>query len=297
MLACMAVIRGSVIHLVVIISPVHVMQAGAHFAMLPTTVVRECIASRLWAAKDKDSLLAMMQTSRELRLVVSSFISEAEVENVASDMQTFPRHATIRTLDLWMQPAKAADWLQDYVGSDPDAAGRLQLLEKVKFSMGDVLAGTWVGHPHPEDGPALLDVIAQLCPNVRSLLLYLSEANAVNLPLLRSLGTHMPHLTELCLDRGEDGQFIDDSKGSMDWAACLPPCLAKFSMPNSCLTRELIRQLVRMPLLLEVEAYGLEEFPTGEIINEDPVEMETCAWQMLRYGLSAVRSRRTGDLE
>ena len=104
--------------------------------MLPTTVVRECIASRLWAAKDKDSLLAMMQTSRELRLVVSSFISEAEVENVASDMQPFPRYAIIRTLDLWMQPAKAADWLRAYAASDLDAVAHLQSLEKVKFSMG-----------------------------------------------------------------------------------------------------------------------------------------------------------------
>ena len=263
------------------------MQAEGHPAMLPSSVVRECIASRLWTAKEKGSLLAMMRASREFRLIVSSFIDAVEVEDAAS-MQPFPRHATIHTLGLWMKLTDAPDWLRTYAASDPDAAGRLQLLEKFKFNLNEVLVtGSGFIDPDPEDGPALLETVSQLCPNVRRLMVYLNQTNAINLPFLRSLGRHMPHLTELCLDRGEDGQFIEDDRGSMDWAVCLPPCLAKLSMPNSCLSRELIRELVRLPLLLEVEAGSLEEVQTW--MNEDPVKMEACAWQMLRYVLQSDR--------
>lgn len=67
--------------------------------------------------------------------------------------------------------------------------------------------GRWL-QPAAEDGPALLEAISQLCPNVRRLLVDLNIANAINLPLLRSLGVHLPHLTELCLDSGKDGQDL-----------------------------------------------------------------------------------------
>ena len=273
-------------HMKAKISLVHILavtQAGGHPAMLPDTVVRECIASRLWTAKDKGSLLAMMWTSREFRLMVSSFIDVVEVEDAAS-MQPFPKYASVRTLGLRMKLAEAPIWLRAYAASDPDAAGRLQLLEKFRFSMRVLTVGSGFIDPDPEEGPALLKAITQLCPNVRRLMVYLNQEMAINLPLLRSLGTHMPHLTELCLDRGMVGPYLQNDWGSMDWASCFPPCLAKLSMPNSCLPRELIRHLVQLPLLIEVEAYGLEEFPTW--MNKDTIEMEACAWQTLRYALS-----------
>ena len=256
----------------------HYAQAGADCAILPNDVIRECIASRLWAAKDKESLLAMMQTSCEFRLMVSSFISEVEVDDAAA-MQPFPRHATaIRTLGLWVAPNEASNWLRAYAVSDPGAAGRLQLLEGVKCT-------NWAyrAEPDPEDGPALLEAITQLCPNVRRLLVNLNKVDAINLPLVRSLGNHLPHLTELCLDSGDDYEHNLLHNSGMDWAACLPPCLTKFSMPDTRLPPDLILHLLRVPSLLEVEAYGLDGFEAiGDPIEMEACRREACVW-MLRY--------------
>lgn len=122
-----------IVHIIRSVNPVHIFatmcrQEPVSRGCPPPSSGNALPIYPLWAAKDRDSLLAMMQTSRELRLLVSSFIGAIEVSSAAS-MQPFPRHATVKTLGIWMKPVavvEAPSWLR---ASDPNVAGgRLQLV-------------------------------------------------------------------------------------------------------------------------------------------------------------------------
>ena len=233
--------------------------------------IRECISSHLWKAEDKDSLQALMQTSRELCLIISSMIHTVKIVDTCDSVhEAFPRHATIRSLRLGISAlAKTVAWIRAYAASSPKASDRLLLLESLEFdlkSLGIV----------PGDVAALLDAMSQLCPNVRRLNVHPRREREVDLALLRSLGRTFPHLTELSLGRCWFDFFpLQDS--FIDWSACIPPKLTKLSMPESKLPRKLIQHLVQMPSLVEVDACSLDDQTNG-----GPIETEACAWKVLR---------------
>ena len=91
----------------------------------------------------QDSLNALMQTCKSLRLLVSSFISKMIVGNDMLALQCFPRHATLRYIYLYMHPAEATMWLLTTF------AAAKERLESVDIAEIDLYA--W-----EEDDPSLL---------------------------------------------------------------------------------------------------------------------------------------------
>ena len=247
--------------------------AGSCWGSLPITCIRDCIVSHLWSAKDKKSLQALMQTSRDLRVVVSSMIHTVEIHTVeivnTDSKQLFPRHATIQGLGLSkVSPPDAAAWLRDFAASGPEAADRLLKIESVTFSLRYGLK--------PKDIAPLLDAISHLCPKVCRLKACIGGDRGVNLALVQSLGRCLPYLKELTLNDGGLG-LLDFKRESIDWSACIPPKLTKLSMSESTLPCKLIQHLVQMPTMVEVEAYRFDDKT-----DADPIETEACAWKVLR---------------
>ena len=90
--------------------------------------IHSIIVELLWRQNDHSSVNAVMQTSRELRLQTSALISKIKVTDMLA-LRHFPRHATLRTLDLAMHPEKAAMWLQATWVLAPE---RLQPVAKIQ---------------------------------------------------------------------------------------------------------------------------------------------------------------------
>ena len=240
------------------------------------------ILSVLKQRKDKDSMQAMMQTSRDLRLLASSLISTIEIRD-ASALDHYPRHAAITTMLLRMRPSRAwkahmepsdmVSWLQA-----TSAAGiRLAAVTSVEVEL--------PGMPQEAMDPAtmdsLLEFIAGSCPNLRCL----SMANIVReeedliRAMFTAIGRHLPGITELQLAVSEwDDHFgCDFAIAGIDWATCLPRGLQKFT-GGVKLHHELLQQLVLMPSLMEVDVLSLS---TGEE-EKLAVHSDACAWRILR---------------
>ena len=244
---------------------------------LPIACIRYCIVSCLWKAKDRESLQALMQTSRELRVMISSMIDAVVVQD-AESMHIFPRHAIVRKLGLGRCPAKAVIWLRTFAASGPRADKRLLQIESVNLNVSlHPKEIQLCGEVKPEDITEVFDAIASLCPNMHSLAVRLSEERAINIALLQSLGKQLPHVTELCLD-SVWVDILQDIGDNVDWPLHIPPNLTKLSLPSSTLPRDLIQHLVQMPTLVEVSAAGLDDDPGGR----PAINTETCAWKKLR---------------
>ena len=242
--------------------------------------VHQIILSFLWRQKDEASLNAVMQTSRELRLQSSALISKIKVTNMLA-LRHFPRHATIRTLELAMHPEKAAMWLQATWAAVPE---RLLPVSKVQVQTSSTdEEDAWEDAPGHMD--ALLESISCSCPNASSLEVFsLFSGEEVHLAaaFFQALGQHnLPHLLELRSDhRQEDGVFVLDMTTAQQWAEWLPPGLRKLALPGLELHPNLLQHLVNMPSLIELEAFSLcanrarGPFPA--------VQSEACAWRVLR---------------
>ena len=241
----------------------------ASWQSLPPHIVKDQIVSCLWADKDQESLIALMQTSRMLREIVSHDIKAVSVDHRTDSMHLFPRHAFIQSLNLSLSVIEAVTWLRNFVASGPDTANCLLQLASLQLDFKHIDEQL-----NLKGFTTLLRAVSQLCPNVGCLHVYFNVHSRVNLNLLQSLGRCLPHLMELLLDNAN----IPDA--SMDeWSSCFPPQLAKLSLPRSTLPRKLIRHLMSMPTLVEVEAKAVDDCPDP---GEPPINTETCAWKVLR---------------
>ena len=234
--------------------------------------VHQIILSFLWQQKDEASLNAVMQTSRELRLQTSAMISKIKVTNMLA-LRHFPRHATLRTLELAMHPEKAAMWLQATWAAVPE---RLLTVSKVQVQTrrGDV----------PDHLDALLESISCSCPNATSLEMFSLFNGKAHLAaaFFRALVRYLPHLLELRVSFIPETDLVIRLDGGMaqQWATCFPPGLRKLALPGLELHPNLLQLFVNMPSLIELEAFSL--CANGARGPFPPVYSEKCVWQLLR---------------
>ena len=235
------------------------------------------ILSVLKQRKDKNSLQAVMQTSRDLRLLASSLISSIEIR-VASALADYPRLAAITSMQLRMMPSPGearmeppdmVSWLQ----ATSAAGNRLAAVTIVEVELPGIL-----GAMAPATMDCLLTSIARACPNLRCLRMYnIKREEDVVRAMFTAIGQHLPGIIELQLALDLDQSVYDFAIAGIDWAACLPRGLQKFSSSIQ-LHHELLQQLVLMPALTEVTVWGLS------IGGEEHLEVQSkaCAWRILR---------------
>ena len=252
------------------------------------------ILSVLKQRKDKDSLQAVMQSSRDLRLLASSLISAIEIRD-ASALAHYPRHAAaIKSIQLNMRPSHGeahmepccmVSWLQ----ATSAAGNRLAAVTIVHIELPGVPQPDEEGDVFTMD-PATMDSllasIGRACPDLRSLRMDNIDRTDEDLvrAILTAIGQHLPRIIELQLElyyeaeTDEDEDDHDDfAIAGIDWAACLPRGLQKFTSMVD-LHHELLQQLVLMPALKEVSVWCLS---TGreELLE---VQSDACAWRILR---------------
>ena len=254
------------------------------------------ILSLLKQRKDRDSLQAMMQTSRELRLLTSSPISSIEIRH-AFALAHFPKHAAaITSMRLCMCPSPGEAHMEPYcmvswLQSTSATCNRLATVTSVRVELPvpNVDEEEEFEPMEPAVMDCLLASIGQACPSLRSL--HMDGINHGDEELVRAMftaiGRHLPGIVELQLEL--DANFVDEVDNvsdfdiaGIDWAACLPRGLQKFSSPVH-LHHELLQQLVLMPSLAEVTVLSLGD-EAMENLGEEAMEVQSdsCAWRSLR---------------
>ena len=221
---------------------------------------------------DKNSLQAVMQTSRDLRLLASSLISAIEICD-ASALAHYPKHAAIKSMWLRMRPSPLRAHMEPpgmviWLQAVSSACNRLAAVTIVRVKLHQAMDAATMDR--------LLASIAQACPSLRCLSIegIMRKEEDVVRAMFAAVGRHLPKICELQL---EPREVFDFSIAGIDWAACLPRGLQKFtSMVN--LHHELLQQLVLMPSLKEVAVWSLS---TGEQ-EQLEVQSDACAWRILR---------------
>ena len=238
------------------------------------------ILSVLKQRKDKVSLQAMMQTSRDLRLLASSLISSIEIRD-ASALAHYPTHAAAINLiqlrmrpspeEAHMEPPGMVIWLR---ATSAACFSRLAAITSVHVELPGMLQAM-----DPVTMDSLLASIARACPSLRCLSMDCIDRTDEDLvhAMFAAIGQHLPGIIELQLELDISADVYNFAIAGIDWAACLPRNLQKFSSYIN-LHHELLQQLVLMPALTEVEVWSLS---TGEEERRE-VQSEACAWRILR---------------
>ena len=240
---------------------------------------------------DKRSLQAVMQTSRDLRLLASSLISSIEVRD-ASALAHYPRHAAaINSIHLWMRPSPGDGFMEPPEEAHMEPRCAVSWLQATTAACTRLAAVTIVQveltqMPHAMD-PATMDnllaCIGQGCPNLRCLHIFGTGIDLIDEDVIRAIfsamGQHLPGIIELELDWGDGDSRVDLNIAGIDWAACLPRGLQQFTCPVS-LHHELLQQLVLMPSLTEVSVFKLSN-SAAEDDEGLEVQSESCAWRIL----------------
>ena len=239
-----------------------------------------------YSRPDKDSLQAVMQTSRDLRRLASSLISSIEIRD-ASALVHYPRHAAIKSMRLAMKPCEARSWRPFAAHMEPCCM--VTWLQAISSACNRLAAVTIVrvklpGMPQaidPATMDSLLASIARACPNLRCLSIegIMREEDLVR-AMFAAIGQHLPRVIELQLEL-EDGEDLDFAIAAIDWAACLPRSLQKFKSTVD-LHHALLQQLVLMPSLTEVEVFSLSYADEGDLRPEVLLQSDACAWRSLR---------------
>ena len=212
----------------------------------------------------------------------SSLISSIEIRD-AFALAHYPKHAAaITSMRLWMcpfhgkahmEPPCMVTWLQ----STSAISKRLAAVTSVRVELPESVADGEVQPMEPAIMDSLVASIGQACPSLR-----MDGIDRDNEELVRAMftaiGQHLPGIVELQL--GLDTRTVSynwDIDG-IDWAACLPRGLQKFSS-EVFLHHELLQQLVLMPSLTEVAVGGLSD-------DNDTTEVQSggCAWRVLQIG-------------
>ena len=239
------------------------------------------ILSVLKLQDDKANLQAMMQTSRELRLLASSLISSIEVRD-AFALDHYPKLAAdITSMRLWMRPCPGeahmeplglVSWLQSTLTTcERLAAVTCVRVELPQPSEADTM--------DPVDMDSLLASIGQACPSLRCL--RMDGIDRRDEDLIRAMFTaivqHLPNIVELQLEldrESADNHGWHFNIAGIDWAACLPRGLQKFRS-SVHLHHNLLQHLVQMLVLVEVTVYSLGDEATA-------VQSDGCPWRVLR---------------
>ena len=225
---------------------------------------------------------AVMQTSRDLRLLASSLVSSIEIRD-AFALNHYPKHAAaITSMHLRMGPSPGqapmepccmVTWLQ----STSTACNRLAAITNIRVELPQ--SSEEHGEPAEPMDPAVMDSlmasIGRACPNLRRLRIDCIDRDQEDLirAMFNAIGRHLPRIFEMQLELQlyEDGDF---NIAGIDWAACLPRGLQKFR-GSVRLHHELLQQLVQMPSLAEVVVWSL-----GDEATE--VKSDGCMWRILR---------------
>ena len=262
------------------------------------------ILSVLKQRRDKVSLQAMMQTSRDLRLLASSLISAIEIRG-PSALARYPRHAApFTSMRLRMNPDPEEAHMETpfmvfWLETTSAAFSRLASVTSIRMELPGML------QPDEEDeavtmDPAttdnLLASIARACPSLRCLRIdgiVRRHEEPIVVAMCIAIGQHLPGIIELQLELASynnpyGGDFDFDIAG-IDWAACLPRGLQKFTSKVN-LHHELLQQLVLMPALTEVAVWSLS---IGRQ-EEQEVQSEACAWRILSLGSGFPTCREMG---
>ena len=251
------------------------------------------ILSVLRQQADKDSLQAVLQASHMMQLLASSLIHAAVVCDAEVLISRFPRHATLTSMQLVMEPPgnKPADpciemavvisWMELNYASG--ISNSLRCVTDVKVEL-----------PYDAGGQqdkalvvAAIEALSHACPGLRSFCVNnLDRYNeALMIAFFIALGQHLPRLTELEI-RVETTDSFDFEIAGIDWAACLPPALRKITLPFIDVDRSLMQHLVQMPKLVEVAAYSfcvlLQKEDGESIFKLDP---DLCSWQLLKLAI------------
>ena len=243
--------------------------------------MHRAILTVLQQRKDKDSMQAIMQTSRGLRLIASSLISRIDVYD-ARALACFPKFAALTSMRLGLmlrtggaelEPYALVAWLQ----ATSAVSNRLETVTDVLVILMDMDAVT-LG--------SLIESLARACPNLRSLHIGDIDRQNENLVviMLMSIGLHFPRLTELRLELDASGLQDRDYNfniAGINWAGCLPRGLQKFRS-SVHLHHELLQQLAQMPSLTDVTVWSLYSLEPGQEEEERrEVQSHTCAWKKL----------------
>ena len=81
--------------------------------------VWECVVRYLGEQRNRSTLDTLMLTCNCLRMRISTSIIRAKITIKSPDslqLECFPSHATLRTLDLAMRPEEATAWLSRVQG-------------------------------------------------------------------------------------------------------------------------------------------------------------------------------------
>ena len=247
------------------------------------------ILSVLKQRRDRDSLKAVMQTSRDLRVLASSLISSIVIRDALA-LAHFPRHAAvIKSMRLCMSPSPdeahmeppfMLTWLQSTLA----ACNRLANVTVVRIELPDSDEDSEPGDEVVPVDPAvmgsLLASIGRACPNLRCL--HIDGIDCAVEELVRvmfaAIGQHLPRIVDLQLGLawGSDVHSYDihsyDIPG-IDWAACLPRGLQTFRSSVD-LHHDLLQHLVQMPALVNVAVQSLGD-------EDTEVQSAGCAWRNL----------------
>ena len=228
---------------------------------------------------DNSSIQAILQASRNLRLRASAFIHKLVVWDEDA-MIHFPRHAVITSLELQLRLISVDEWLN---AAEP--TGRLLHVTRAHLA---------VQRPHVDDWGAiandvglaalLVPALAHACPNLSSLVVssYNQSREILTRSFFEALRDHLPNLSQLEFEETQLNYApLDLSHAGIDWAACLPAGLTMLHLGHVNLHHSLLQQLVRMPHLVDVQAWSLSaRYDDLQL----PVQSDACAWRKLQLG-------------
>ena len=254
---------------------------------------------------DKDSMQAVLQTSRDLRLRASALIHKLVVcnnSNNTMDNDRFPRHAVnITSLELRITSqviASVVEWLNTAALTDrlllvTRADLVVQLPRRVQQEDEDEEDKDEKDFADAEANDLVLAFVvaalAHACPNLSSLVVSSTDLfeDVLSRSFFEAIGAHLPNLTQLeFLDTyvyrvpRNDSSYGINFEG-IDWAACLPAGLTKLHLWRVALHRPLLQQLLRMLLLVDVKAWSIS---THDDDLSRPVQSDACAWRKLQLG-------------
>ena len=215
----------------------------------------------------------------DLARPAASLISTIEIRD-GSALAHYPRHAAaITSMRLWMDtsPEKAhmePPGLVFWLHATSAACNRLAAVTSIHVELPGVLQAM-----EPTIMDSLLASIARACPSLRCLSMgnIVREEEGLVRAMFSAIGRHLPGIVELQL--GLEFEYEDNfAIVGIDWAACLPRGLQKFTGYHVALHHELLQQLVLMPSLTDVEVFGLSLL--GEELLE--IQSDACTWRILR---------------
>ena len=235
------------------------------------------VVKALRRTADKASMQAVLQTSRDMRRRASSLINKLVVGwDGANAMTHFPRQAIITSLELQLRLIFVVEWLDT-------AALTGRLLPVTRAHLAVPHEEQHYGHEGLDALGAIVAALAQACPNLRSLVVSCTDLSSgiLTKAFFAALRDHLPNLTQLeVVELGGRWPSFSLASEGINWVACLPAGLTKLHLNEVNLHHSLLQHLVRMPHLVDVQAWSL----SSEDELHMPVQSDSCAWRKLQLG-------------